>query len=335
MCVCVCVYRAPCGRGAEKREPFSPAIALKLISPVSAAWRCAQRAVLALMGAYVRRALLSESGWRRPILVGATAFSGAALLLYTAAMPPPLNFNPTGDGSERREAEEGRVCAVHTKPYRHGSADCNPLVGHCSDGGEDRDIAWQCMLDPPTRTFCGYAGIIDPARDFVDGAICAATAGRVSFALPNGLLNAPNGLLNARVSLVHSFVCFTSIKDAGDRLCIPRVWHRSIDCIEPGTSRPQLLAHILEAGSIDFTRAHGRSPRFQCFHRGGYGSVGWLHLHSFDDSADHMCPASSSSEGKSPNPHPRQYVCAEGSLNITGRVEQMLRALSAPVPAAA
>ena len=93
-------------------------------------------------------------------------------------------------------------------------------------------------------------------------------------------------------------------------------------------SRPAFLAKILSAGEADYRASHrGRAPQFQCFHRGGFGSVPWLHLHSFDQHADSICPEMSTAEGASPNPLPHQIVCANGNRSVESRVLQMLEIL--------
>ena len=85
--------------------------------------------------------------------------------------------------------------------------------------------------------------------------------------------------------------CFNSSKDPADRLCISRAYQRSVDCIAPADALPELLSRLLYWAERDYARSHGRAPQFQCFHRGGYGSVPWLHLHSFDGAqADSICP---------------------------------------------
>lgn len=172
------------------------------------------------------------------------------------------------------------------------------------------------MLDSGTLAFCGYAALrtdglpVDP--------ICSLTGDAVRFAPAAGPLHA---FVWAYAS---GFNCFNSSKQARDRLCIPHEYMPSIDCVHP-ERRAAVLAVALATGERDFRRAHnGRRPQFQCFHRGGYGSVPWLHLHSFDGYADSICPRMSTPWGVSPNPIPHKIVCASGELTVAERVDQML-----------
>lgn len=152
--------------------------------------------------------------------------------------------------------------------------------------------------------------------------MCSLTQTHVPFAQP------PSPATSFAELVGPDFVCFNSSRNALDRLCISRQWIRSVDCIRPASSRPAFLTEILSAGEADFRCAHGgRAPQFQCFHRGGFGSVPWLHLHSFDGHADSICPEMSTAEGETPNPLPHQIVCANGERSVQERVRQMLAVL--------
>lgn len=188
------------------------------------------------------------------------------------------------------------------------------LVGRCLTGG--------------TLAFCGYAGMQSdgyPSDDYPGGPRCSLTGQPVPFAPPGDPVANP---VNAyTVQRGADFSCFNSSKQGFDRLCIPRAYVASIDCVAP--HRPDFLARILAVGEADFAQQNdGRKPQFQCFHRGGYGSVAWLHLHSFDGHADSICPMMSTREGASPNPLPKKIVCANGEAAVPQRVQQMLASMA-------
>ena len=98
--------------------------------------------------------------------------------------------------------------------------------------------------------------------------------------------------------------------------------------VDSGVSDDVLRA-MLGVAADDHRAMRGRMPRFQCFHRGGFGSVGWLHVHSFDTQADSICPSMSTAYGRSPNPLPQRFVCADGARDVDARLAQMRQVMAA------
>lgn len=133
------------------------------------------------------------------------------------------------------------------------------------------------------------------------------------------------GLREEQTRAALAFSCFNSIRDPSDRLCIPQQYIMNIDC---GTD-DETLRSLLSTAYTDHVTMRGEPPGFQCFHRGGFGSVGWLHVHSFKDHADSICPTLNTAYGRSPNPLPQRYVCADGWRDVDARVQQMRQALQA------
>ena len=210
---------------------------------------------------------------------------------------------------------------------------CNPMSASCempSNATAFDQLVSKCLVGG-ALAFCGYAGMDTTGYPSESGGgagpVCPLTKARVAFAQP------PNPATALAEFVGSDFVCFNSSKNSWDRLCISRGWIRSIDCLGPGESRAKFLAKILSAGEADYRMTHnGKAPQFQCFHRGGFGSVPWLHLHSFVGYADSICPEMSTVEGWSPNPLPHQIVCSNGERSVRDRVQQMLDVLETSPP---
>ena len=208
------------------------------------------------------------------------------------------------------------------KPRPANDPSCNPLP-HTAAWLADRDTQLCVESSPGMRAFCAYAGMQADGYPSDTHPLCPLT-GRPE------VLGPARSPSDAYVSVGTEFNCFNSSKDPKDRLCIPRAYQRSIDCVSPAGELPGLLHRLLAWAERDY----GRVPRFQCFHRGGYGSVPWLHLHSFDGvQADSICPLAATRDGSSPNPQPLKIVCAEGGQPVDRRVAQMLTSMSVAMDA--
>ena len=204
------------------------------------------------------------------------------------------------------------------KPRAANDPNCNPLP-HTAAWLADRDMAVCAESSPGMRAFCAYAGMQADGYPSEARPVCPLT-GR------SEVLGPARSPSDAYVSVGPEFSCFNSSKDPKDRLCIPREYQRSIDSIFPADALPGLLHRLLAWAERDY----GRAPRFQCFHRGGYGSVPWLHLHSFDGvQADSICPLAATRDGAAPNPQPLRIVCADGGQPVDRRAAQMLASMSA------
>ena len=203
---------------------------------------------------------------------------------------------------------------------------CNPRAP-CS-APLDRQTAAECCsvsVSVATLSFCSLAAA--NASSSGELPACPLNGER----MPAGASIYKNAALpdavDPHLAVYPKFSCFNSLRDTEDRLCIPRRYISSVDCI-PASQRAQLLADLMSTAADDYAiHSGGRLPEFQCFHRGGYGSVGWLHLHSFDEQADSICPRMRTEFGVSPNPLPEKIVCADGWRPIGERVEQMLNVL--------
>ena len=210
--------------------------------------------------------------------------------------------------------------ACNPKPAN--DPDCNPYTGdgHCTAYNDSGTGARCVYAGPGMRAFCGYASMRMDGYASDLQPQCALTGKLVAY-------EPSHSPFDAYVTVGTEFNCFNSSKDAADRLCITRAYQRSIDCVFPASTLPGLLHRLLARGETDFVHARGRLPQFQCFHRGGFGSVPWLHLHSFDGHADSICPLMSTSQGSSPNPLPHKITCAVGAAPVTERVTQILRSM--------
>lgn len=283
---------------------------------------------------------------RRALLVSSVSLVASALALvflgtssvWASTSSPPLdlaiqasglahNSRPSANGFNfHAKLRAERVpSACDPKPV---NSRCNPLATSCPmppNATALSELVAECIVGG-ALAFCGYAGMDragypNDAGDGV-GPMCSLTQARVPFAQP------PSPATAFAAPVGPDFVCFNSSKNAWDRLCITRQWLQSVDCVHPASARSEFLTRMLSAGEADFRGAHdGRAPQFQCFHRGGFGSVPWLHLHSFDGHADSICPEMSTAGGESPNPLPHQIVCANGERSVEERVRQMLTIL--------
>ena len=237
-----------------------------------------------------------------------TALVVGALLL---AAPPANASLASGGGGVTTAFHLPSAC--DPKP---GGADCNPPAPCPSAWMRNASAAASCIRSQPAlASFCHYAGMREAGLPAEVRPKCELTGERARLPADATPLQG-----NARVvvfgdgnaSAPTTVNCFASLKEPSDRLCITTAFYASIDCVPDG-ERPTVLRALLAVGDADFRgRNGGRAPQFQCFHRGGYGSVPWLHLHSFDGHADSICPLMRTALGAPPNPLPRKIACSDG-----------------------
>eukprot|EP00965_Chrysotila_dentata_P204290 6182248-Pleurochrysis_carterae.AAC.2 len=192
---------------------------------------------------------------------------------------------------------------------------CNPtLASSCSPAPD----ASKCIAsDHKVLVFCAYASMHSNGWPNDAKPVCSINGKQPDFAPP------PDPA-TAYVSVYSDMNCFASMKDAKDRLCIPRDYIPNIDCVQ-SSRLPGLLALWLRLSELDFkSNNDGRSPTFQCFHRGGYGSVGWFHLHAFDNQTDSFCP-SMSNNPQMLSPMPNLYICTRGHWTLERRVVDVVQ----------
>lgn len=251
------------------------------------------------------------------------AAAAAALTVFCCLIA--LTHLPDGAPSLLQEIKlpDGTKTAKGCAPSRTKLLRCNPpypcggslnetMAAFCSSPLAEEDTAHS---PSGTLHFCSYAS----ARTDADvDAPCKLNGVRP----PPAGQGAPSPEL--RVYEDEGFNCFDSMRDPADRLCVPRQYITSVDC---GLSDATLRA-LLSTGERDFARMRGGArPQFQCFHRGGFGSVGWLHVHSFVHQADSICPTMTTPYGEAPNPLPQRMVCADGWRDLDARFAQMRRVL--------
>jgi len=279
----------------------------------------------------------AHAGQCRQILAMAVACT-TLFLLSALWMPTPPFDQRAGTDAHFPAVSLHKSVPESCKPEHTRLGECNGAYP-CESSLDLRAAAECCSPEAPssadspagTLFFCSYASAAhgdDVAAFFGDEGV-----------LPPCKLNGIRPLkpdrskpsIDLRVYGVkegeaRAFSCFNSVREPADRLCIPQQYVTNIDC---GTD-DEMLKALLSTGHADYVSMRGAPPKFQCFHRGGFGSVGWLHVHSFqEDQVDSICPTLNTKYGMSPNPLPSRYVCADAQRDLNARVQQIREAMQA------